>query len=161
MLRVVEFPRRRHAPQVAVLALMSIAVAGCGADTSRFAANPFASQGPQPEATGSVAAGRIESHPLPPYQSAVTPPSTVPAQQAYGTQPPVGISAGGRGVASYTPARPIETTSAAGPRSVAAAPNWNRDDGAMIIVGTTDTIETISRRYGVAVPVIMKANGLP
>jgi len=163
MSRVVELPRRRHAPHAAVLALISIAVAGCSADTSRFAANPLASsQPPQPEATGSVPGGHIESHPLPPYQPAVTPARTMPAQQAYGTQPLAGISGGGRGVAAYTPqAEPIETTGAVGPRSVAATSNWNRENGAMVIVGTRDTIESIAQRYGVTARDIMKANGLP
>src|SRR5205807_7435844 len=132
MSRVVELRRRRHVPQVAALALMSISFAGCSADTTRFAANPFASQA-SPEATGSVPVGRVESHPLPQYQPAVSAPQTVPAQQVYAA-PSTGVSGGGRGLASYTPpAHPIETTGTVGPKSVAATSNWNRDDGAMII----------------------------
>ena len=80
MLRVVELRRRRHVPQVAALALISISFAGCSADTTRFAANPFSNQ-PAPEATGSVPTGRVESHPLPQYQPAVSAPRTMPAQQ--------------------------------------------------------------------------------
>ena len=161
MLRVVELRRRRHVPQVAALALMSISFAGCSADTTRFAANPFASSQPAPEATGSVPTGRVESHPLPQSQPAVSAPQTMPAQQVYAA-PSSGMSGGGRGLASYTPpAHPIETTGAVGPKSVAATSNWNRDDGAMIIVGTSDTIDSISQRYGVPARDIMKANGLP
>ena len=161
MLRVVELRRRRHVPQVAALALMSISFAGCSADTTRFAANPFANSQPSPEATGSVPSGRVESHPLPQYQPTVSAPATMPAHQAYAA-PSTGVSGGGRGIASYTPpARPIETTGAVGPKSIAATSTWNRDDGAMIIVGTSDTIETISQRYGVPSRDIMKANGLP
>src|SRR5438067_172257 len=166
MFRIVELRRPRHAPQLAALALMSIGFAGCSADTARFASNPFASSqnSHQPEATGTVAsapAGRIESHPLPQSQPVVAAPPTMPARQIHAASSP-GVSGGGRGVAAYAPpARPIETTGTAGPRSVAATSNWNRDDGAMIIVGTTDTIDTISQRYGVPARDILKANGLP
>ena len=161
MLRVVELRRRRHVPQVAALALMSISFAGCSADTTRFAANPFSNSQPAPEATGSVPTGRIESHPLPQYQPTVSAPHTMPAQQVYAA-PSSGMSGGGRGLASYTPpAHPIETTGAVGPKSVAATSNWNRDDGAMIIVGTNDTIDSISQRYGVPSREIMRVNGLP
>src|SRR4029077_3945497 len=58
-------------------------------------------------------------------------------------------------------AHPIETTGTVGPKSIAATSNWNHDDGAMIIVGTSDTIDSISQRYGVPAREIMKANGLP
>ena len=161
MSRVVELRRRRHVPQVAALALMSISFAGCSADTTRFAANPFATPQAAPEATGSVPTGRVESHPLPQYQPTVSAPRTMPAQQVYAA-PSSGVSGGGRGLASYTPpAHPIETTGSVGPKSIAATSNWNRDDGAMIIVGTSDTIDSISRRYGVPPQEIMRANGLP
>jgi murein DD-endopeptidase MepM/ murein hydrolase activator NlpD len=161
MLRVVELRRRRHVPQVAALALMSISFAGCSADTTRFAANPFANSQPSSEATGSVPSGRVESHPLPQYQPTVSAPSTMPAHQAYAA-PAGGVSGGGRGIASYAPPpQPIETTGAVGPKSIAATSTWNRDNGAMIIVGTSDTIESISQRYGVPSRDIMKANGLP
>jgi murein DD-endopeptidase MepM/ murein hydrolase activator NlpD len=161
MLRVVELRRRRHVPQVAALALMSISFAGCSADTTRFAANPFSNSPSSSEATGSVPTGRVESHPLPQYQPTVSAPQTMPAQQL-SAAPSSGVSGGGRGLASYTPpARPIETTGAVGPKSVAATSNWNRDDGAMIIVGTNDTVDSISQRYGVPAREIMKANGLP
>ncbi len=161
MSRVVELRRPRHLPRVAVLALMSISFAGCSADTTRFAANPFASSQASPEATGSVPSGRVESHPLPQYQPAVSAPSTMPAHQVYAA-PSTGVSGGGRGLASYTPpAHPIETTGSVGPKSIAATSTWNRDDGAMIIVGTSDTIDSISQRYGVPARDILKANGLP
>jgi hypothetical protein len=56
MSRVVELLCSRRAPQVAVLALISIGFAGCSADMSTRLSqdsfsNPFASR---PEATGSV-----------------------------------------------------------------------------------------------------------
>src|SRR5579864_968637 len=126
MSRVAELTRRRHVPQVAALALMSISFAGCSADTTRFAANPFSNSQASPEATGSVPTGRVESHPLPQYQPQVSAPQTMPAQQAYAA-PSAGMSGGGRGLASYTPytppAHPIETTGSVGPKSIAATSN--------------------------------------
>jgi len=161
MLRVVELRRRRHVPRVAALALMSISFAGCSADTQRLAANPFANAQSSPEATGSVPSGRVESHPLPQYQPTTSAPRTAPTQPLYGAAAS-GVSGRGRGIASYTPPpQPIETTGTVGPKSVAATANWNREDGATIIVGTSDTIESISQRYGVPARDIMKANGLP
>ena len=82
MFRVVELLRR--APHLAALAVMSVGFAGCSADTTRFASNPFSSEPRPPEATGTVAAapaGQIESQPLPHYQPSATPPQTMPARQ--------------------------------------------------------------------------------
>ena len=62
MSRIAELLRSRRMPQVAVLTLMSVGVAGCSADMqtrlsdSSFS-NPFASQ---PEATGSVRSPAVE-----------------------------------------------------------------------------------------------------
>ena len=36
---------------------------------------------------------------------------------------------------------------------------WNRSGGTPIIVGTSDTLEGLSRRYGVSTAEILKANG--
>ena len=98
MSRVVELRRRRHVLQVAALALMSISVAGCSADTQRFAANPFGSSKSSPEATGSVPSGRVESHPLPQYQPTAAAPHTTPAQPLYGAPADAaGVTDGAKG----------------------------------------------------------------
>src|SRR5665213_4459212 len=115
---VVELLCSRRAPQVAVLALMSIGFAGCSADMSTRLSqdsfsNPFASQ---PEATGSVPTAAVERRELPqysrsqsPYQSAALPPPIAPPRSL--PAPTAGVSGGGRGVASYSPppAHPLET----------------------------------------------------
>jgi murein DD-endopeptidase MepM/ murein hydrolase activator NlpD len=162
MSRVVELLCSRRVPHVAVLALMSIGFAGCSADMStRLSQNPFASQ---PDATGSVPSSTVErrelpqySRPQPQYQSQALPPP-ISAPQSYpaaGT----GVSGGGRGIASYAPpASPrIEATGSVPPHSVAAtrAPV----PGTTIIVGTSDTLETLSRRYNVSSAAILQANG--
>ncbi len=162
MSRVVELLCSRRVPQVAVLALMSIGFAGCSADmSSRLSQNPFASQA---DATGSVPPSTVErrelpqyARPQPQYQSQALPPP-ISAPQSYPSAS-AGVSGGGRGLASYAPpAHPqLETTGSVPPHSVAAthAPV----QGTTIIVGTSDTLETLSRRYNVSAAAILQANG--
>jgi murein DD-endopeptidase MepM/ murein hydrolase activator NlpD len=155
MSRVTELLCSRRVPPVAVLALISIGFAGCSADTStRFIQNPFASQ---PEATASVQAPERPqySRPQSQYQSQNLPPA-IAAPQSYPSGS--GISGGGRGLASYAPpARPIETTGAV-PRSIAAR-SPAQGTTTTIIVGTSDTLEILARRYNVTPAAILQANG--
>jgi murein DD-endopeptidase MepM/ murein hydrolase activator NlpD len=168
MSRVVELLCSRRTPQVAVLALMSFGFAGCSADmqtrlSQNSFSNPFSSQ---PETTASVAAPtpQVERRELPQYarpqsqyQSSALPPP-IAAPQTY---PAGGVSGGGRGVASYSPPtrQPIETTGSVGPRSIAATRAPGREAGSTIIIGTSDTLEGLSQRYGVTSAEILKANG--
>jgi len=155
---VVELLYSRRVPQVAALALMSIGFAGCSGDMStRFSENPFASQS---EATGTVPPAPIERRELPQYSrpqyrsQALPPPISAP--QSYPTAT-AGVSGGGRGLASYTPpAHPIETTGSV-PHSVAAA--RAPAQGTTIIVGTSDTLDLLARRYNVSPAAILQANG--
>jgi murein DD-endopeptidase MepM/ murein hydrolase activator NlpD len=168
MSRVVELLCSRRVPHVAVLALMSIGFAGCSADMSTRLSqnplsNPFASQS---EATGSVPAPAVERHELPQYsrpqsqyQSSPMPPA-VEAPRSYPTDS--GVSGGGRGLSSYAPpARPIETTGTLAPRSVAATHGAAHagQGGTTIIVGTSDTLDILARRYNVSPAAILEANG--
>lgn len=160
MSRAVELRCSRRVPHFAVLALMSIGFAGCSSDLqTRLSENPFASQ---PESTASVPPARVErsdlpqySRPQPQYQSQNIPPaiSTPPSYPAGNS----GVSGGGRGLASYSPpSRPIETTGSV-PRSVAAVRGPTQ--GTTIIVGTSDTLEILARRYNVTPAAILQANG--
>ena len=170
MSRIAELLRSRRMPQVAVLTLMSVGFAGCSADMqtrlSDFS-NPFASQ---PEATGSVRTPAVErreppqyarpqASSAPQYQSQPLPAPAVAAPHAYPASSG-GVSGGGRGISSYAPPSrpPIETTATVPPRSVAAArpvaPN-----GTTIIVGTSDTLELLAKRYNVSAAAILQANG--
>jgi len=168
MPRVVELLCSRRVPHVAALALMSIGFAGCSADmTTRLSqnsfSNPFASQ---TEATSSVPAPAVERRELPQYsrpqsqyQSSALPPA-VAAPQSYPTG--AGVSGGGRGLASYAPPthQPIETTGSVAPHSVAATrPQGAASGGTTIIVGTSDTLDTLSQRYHVSPTAILQANG--
>ena len=171
MSRVAELLRSRRMPQVAVLTLMSVGVAGCSADmqtrlSDTSFSNPFASQ---PEATGSVRAPAAERRELPQYSR---PPAQAPQFQSQSLPPPAvaappaypasagGVSGGGRGISSYAPPqRPaIETTATVPPRSVAAA-RPSSHGGTTIIVGTSDTLDILAKRYNVSSAAILQANG--
>jgi LysM repeat protein len=129
--------------------------------STRLSQNPFASQ---QDATGSVPNSTVDRRDLPQaarpqsqYQSQALPPP-ISAPQSYPAAS-TGVSGGGRGIASYAPpANPqIEATGTVPPRSVAAtrAPV----QGTTIIVGTSDTLETLSHRYNVSAAAILQANG--
>lgn len=165
---VAELLCSRRVPQVAVLALISFSFAGCSADmSSRLSqsnfSNPFAS-----EATGSVQQAPPPQRELPQYsrpqtqpgyyQSQPLPPPAVSAPQSYPVAAGGGVSGGGRGVGSYAPpAQPhLETTATVPPRSVAAA---QPAGGTKIIVGTSDTLDVLAKRYHVTPQAILAANG--
>ncbi len=173
MSRIAELLRSRRVPQVAVLTLMSVGFAGCSADmqtrlSDTSFSNPFASQ---PESTGSVRAPApvAERRELPQYSR---PPAQAPQFQSQSLPPPAvaappaypasagGVSGGGRGISSYAPPqRPaIETTATVPPRSVAAA-RPSSHGGTTIIVGTSDTLDILAKRYNVSSAAILQANG--
>jgi murein DD-endopeptidase MepM/ murein hydrolase activator NlpD len=163
MFRAVELFCSRRAPHVAVLALMSIGFAGCSADMStRLSENPFSNPfASQPEATASVPTAAVERRELPQYARPQSQgQSSAPAIAAPQSYPAASAgSGGGRGVTSYAPpGQPIETTGSAAPRSVAAT-RGSGHGGTTIIVGTSDTLDTLSRRYNVSSAAILQANG--
>jgi len=167
MSRVVELLCSRRVPHVAALALMSIGFAGCSADMSTRLAqdsfsNPFASQ---PEATGAVPTSAVERRELPQYsrppsqyQSSALPPPVAAPQSSPTAN--AGVSGGGRGLASYSPPAhpPLETTGSVAPRSIAAT-HGSGQGGTTIIVGTSDTLDTLAHRYNVSPAAILQANG--
>jgi murein DD-endopeptidase MepM/ murein hydrolase activator NlpD len=167
MSRVVELLYSRRVPHVAALALMSFGFAGCSADMqSRLSQNPFGQQ----EATGAVPAPQVERRELPQYsrsQPQVQSQNIPPAISAPQSYPSVnsGVSGGGRGISSYAPpSRPIETTGSV-PHSVAAVHGpaqrnvQGNVQGTTIIVGTSDTLDMLARRYNVTPAAILQANG--
>ena len=175
MSRFVELLRSRSAPRFAVLALMSVGFSGCSADMSTRLSqnsNPFASE---PQATGSVPTPAVERRELPQYARPQSQYSQNQYQQQYQSQrcrprslrlapirsPPAGVSGGGRGLSSYAPppAHPqLETTGTVAPRSVAAA-RPPAASGTTIIVGTSDTLDILAKRYNVSSAAILQANG--
>jgi murein DD-endopeptidase MepM/ murein hydrolase activator NlpD len=135
-----------------------------------YLSNPFAS-----EAAGTVPPAPIERRelqrnprPQPQYQyqsQALPPPIAVPQSNPTAS---AGVSGGGHGLASYAPPAhpPLETTGTVAPRSVAAshgtgqgAAQGTGQGATTIIVGTSDTLDTLSRRYNVSSAAILQANG--
>jgi len=172
MRAVVDFTGRGWS-RLALLAALSVGVAGCSADTSRFGnpnSNPYAwNSAPPAETTGSVQAAptsHIATQPLPPPPN-TTRPATVAS---------VGVSGGGGGMGSYNPSYPAPAPAPApmhaalpppparsevtGAISHEAHSNWNWDGGTAIVVGAGENAETLGSKYGVPANAILQANGL-
>ncbi|MBR0721004.1 LysM peptidoglycan-binding domain-containing M23 family metallopeptidase [Bradyrhizobium manausense] len=164
---VAELLYSRRVPQVAVLALISFSFAGCSADmSSRLSQSNFSN--PFSESTGSVQQAPPPQRELPQYARPQTqpgyyqsqplaPPPAVATPQSYPVAAGGGVSGGGRGLGSYTPpAQPrLEATGTVPLRSVAAAQPVG---GTKIIVGTSDTLDVLAKRYHVSPQAIMAAN---
>ena len=129
---VFEMLRSRLSPRAAVLALVTISVAACSGDTSRFSDNPFASlSNPAPTAG------------MPQAQTAQAP------QPRSGTSTSVAVNSG---AASEATGSVLRKPTSSG--------NWSWDGGAAITVAAGESIDTIARRYGVPASVIMQANNI-
>src|SRR6516162_9750575 len=129
---VLEMLRSRLSPRAAVLALVTISVAACSADMSRFNDNPFASlSNPGPTAG------------MPQAQTAQAP------QPHSGTSTSVAANSGAGSEATGSVLR--KPTSSG---------NWSWDGGTAITVAAGESIDTIAWRYGVPASVIMQANNI-
>src|SRR5262249_40176694 len=130
---VLEMLRSRLSPRAAVLALVTISVAACSADMSRFNDNPFASlSNPGPTA------------------------GMPQAQTAQAPQPHSGAStsvAANSGAASEATGSVLHKPTSSG--------NWSWDGGTAVTVAAGESIDTIARRYGVPASVILPAHNNP
>ncbi len=155
-----ELPFSRQFVRVCALVLLGAGVAGCSADTLRFAdpnANPYTTR-----MDGKVAAplqpapsGRIESRPLP-QTAAAAPAAYQPATNAYARRPDEVT-----GTVSYTPA-------AAAPRAVPRQPSYAAmrrpaappPASGVHVVAPGETLMGLSRRYQKPVVAIARANNI-
>lgn len=129
-------------PQLVVIALMGLGAAACSADSGRFSDNTYSSGAPpRSEVTGSIPQTSVDSRPLPRLAGNAGD----------------GVSGGGRGMGSYQPAGGDVTGSLP---PAPPPPAWTWEGGTPIIVERGETLETISRRYGVPVAAIMEANNI-
>ena len=126
-------------PRLVALGLTGLVAAACSQESGRFAdpfSNPFQSRPAQVTAAPDTApTGTVASQPLAPVATVPAAPAPVAMQPAY--VPPT-VTTG--------------TTPATG---------WDRNGGTIIIVMNGDTVETLSRRYGVPPPAILAANNIP
>jgi len=159
---VVEPGRSLRLFRLAILASIAVTAAACSSETHRFDSNPFnsRSQGSGGDVTNSVPqrSSSVQSQPLPPPQASR--PETRPAM--------TGTSGGSRGMASWQPGQGEPEVTGAVPAHTPAAPprtaarsGWNWEGGTAVTVQPGDTIDSITRRYGVPASAIAEANNLP
>jgi murein DD-endopeptidase MepM/ murein hydrolase activator NlpD len=139
-------------PQLVAISLIGFWVVGCSADSGRFGEGFSSSSSappPRSDVTGSIPqtapASNIESRPLPHLASTDD-----------------GTSGGGRGMGSYQPSQPAssDVTGSLPPAVPPPPPSWSWEGGTPITLHAGDTLETLSRRYGVPVAVIMQSNNI-
>lgn len=173
----------------AVLTALAASTAACSSETNRFSdatfSNPFstASRQPAPQPQGDPgyaprsAPSRVESQPLPPQggypqqggyqqqsqsQSGPLPPP--PQSQTYAgapqTQPAyANPRVASRAAPSNASHREV-TGSVSRPAPASGNGNWSWEGGTAITLAPGETVETVSRRYGVPSSAIAQANGL-
>jgi murein DD-endopeptidase MepM/ murein hydrolase activator NlpD len=151
----VEVPRSRQGLRISVLALIAVGFAGCSADVTRFDQSPFASRSvPPSDVTGSIPsasaapAGRVESRPLPQTGSLPAPPPKNPSATGAAER-------AGAGMGSYRPPPAAEVTG-----SVRAAPQPQAARSMTVTIAPGETLAILSRRHGVSIAALIKANGL-
>ncbi len=130
-------------PKVVVISLIGLGLASCSSDSGRFAEFFGADTASHSDATGSIPqnSNNVETHPLP--------------HLAGNSRD--GSSGGGHGMGSYQPGGGDVTGSfpAAPP-----PPVFTWEGGTPVTVTPGETLETISRKYGVPVAAIMDANSI-
>jgi murein DD-endopeptidase MepM/ murein hydrolase activator NlpD len=154
--------------RIAAVVLIASSMAGCSADVTRFDddpfGNPYKSQSRHSEVTGysstqPAPSSRIEAQPLPQVQSYQSLPPPPPSPYAPVESRP-GYAVGPSGIGSYNPTSPQPGSDVTGSiKPSTAHSGWTWDGGTAIVVRPGETIESLSRKYGVPVAAIKKANG--
>lgn len=127
-------------PQMVAIALMGLGAAGCANDSGRFSDFSSNNSASSSETTGSIPQGanHVDSKPLPHLASND------------------GMSGGGRGMGSYQPGGDVTGSVPAAP----PPPTWTWEGGTPVTVRPGETLQTISRRYGVPEAAILEANNI-
>jgi murein DD-endopeptidase MepM/ murein hydrolase activator NlpD len=162
--------------KAALIVAVSGLTAACSSDMARFDENPFRSsnvaQSPRQEVVASVPTARVESAPLSPAND-IAPPvrrhGSVESSPFGGGSADPGLTTGtvtprsSFGSSSpQTPAvRQMATARANGGQAVVGSSNgWSAVGGTTIQAGFGETVDGLSRRYGVPASAIAQANGL-
>ena len=128
--------------KVVAVSLMGVGLASCSSDSGRFA-EFFGADNPQQhgDATGSIPQNNnhVETHPLPHLGDSRD-----------------GSSGGGHGMGSYRPGGDVTGSVPAPP----PPPAFTWEGGTPVVVAPGETLESLSRRYGVPVAAIMDANSI-
>ena len=144
------FPLLNSAARVAFVCTIAGASAACSSDAMRFTDTPFnnpfgSSARMEPQTTASVA-----SAPSMPVQSQVLPPVS-PVASAPLPAPTASAS-------RVAMAAPVAASGAV--TSLPGAKGWTTQGGSTVTVGASDTVKSLSNRYGVPEAAIRAANGL-
>ncbi len=125
-------------PRLALTGLALLWLAGCSTEVTRFDANPFANpfSSQSADATPAAPSGHVAAAPLAPAAPVASAP--LPASAS-------------------TPSPHVATASAAVGGS---ATGWTAAGGSPIVVAQGETLDTLSRRYGVPSAALLSANGL-
>ncbi len=157
--------RSRVLSQVAVISLLAGLTAACSGDASRFGIPAF---------TGSTAnqkaiIGGDQPMPAPVQPSPYTPPSQVqrsdlapPSGSARQDAMLPGTAPGPQAVATAAEPQPLSRPLATAPAAVAstAKGGWDAAGGTVVTLGPGETLSSISRRYGVPVKELARANNI-
>ena len=129
----VAFLDGRAFPRLALTGLALLWLAGCSSDVTRFdmSSNPF-------------------SNPFSSQMASATPGKAAPSGQ---------VAAAPLAPARSVATAPLPSSAAAGAVGGSAA-GWTARGGTPVVVAQNDTLDTLSRRYGVPAAALLKANGL-
>ena len=170
-MRSAEPVRSPAVSRLAVCAALALATAACSSDANRLEqpfSNPFT---PVPQTTGSVpqqqpAYGQVQSQPLPPAQPNYQQPA--PSYQQgyhqpaphYAPPPAQPVAYHSQGAPAYHQSQAAVAPAAARPAPPPPSSRWDPNGGTPVTVGQGETIQSLSRRYGVPAIAIAEANGM-
>jgi len=164
--------------RVAAVATIALGAAGCS-NSQRFE-NPFTNPVTHSSSNSTAQApsevtGSVQSRPAltTQVQSTTLPAPSRPATVA-ATNTGSGVSGGAQGLGAYRPGSsghsditgsvsrpaPAQTAALPPPPAPVQPAGWTWEGGTPIVVGSGESLETISRRYGVPSAAIMQANGI-
>ena len=159
--------RSRNVSRVAMIVFAAAAAGGCSSDTGRFGGGDPVYTGSTPNQrailSGQAQPAAAQSQA---WRNVETTGSVAPAPQPVVRQDlapaqPMGQVAQPTPTQSYAPPPPVAAVPPApqAPR-VAAAGGWTNSGGSWVTAQHGDTVDTLSRRYGVPSNVIAQSNGL-
>jgi murein DD-endopeptidase MepM/ murein hydrolase activator NlpD len=130
----VAFLDGRAFPRLALTGLALLWLAGCSSDVTRFdmSSNPF-------------------SNPFSSQTASATPTKATPSGQ---------VAAAPLAPAQSVAAAPLPGSATAAGAVGGSAAGWTARGGTPVVVAQNDTLDTLSRRYGVPAAALLKANGL-
>ena len=152
MSKCAAFVVRRGAARAALTGLVGIWLSGCSANSSRLS-GAFDSPFSNPFATASNDVGA----PTPQVASAPLPPAASNADYAAAAHPsPVAVAA----LSPAAPTRTGQIKDSADQPVAGSGKGWSAVGGSPVVVAEGESLDSLSRRYGVPASAMLKTNGL-